>query len=117
MIAQAGGAKANVHIHRWYDVTVNDPALTDWSLPTLARVAGEANVQVVDKQCGAEDFSFYQKQVPGFFFYVGCTHIERDVAKAPSNHSPRFEVDERCLPLGVKSLATVAVDWLAAQRR
>ncbi|HET9652571.1 MAG TPA: amidohydrolase [Usitatibacter sp.] len=117
MIAEAGGAKARVHIHRWYDVTVNHPQLTEWSVPTLQRVNGEANVKVVDKVCGAEDFSFYQKAVPGFFFFVGCTPPERDARTAAPNHSPRFYADENCLKLGVKSLATLALDWLAANRR
>jgi amidohydrolase len=114
MIAASGGAKATVHIHRWYDVTVNDAALTAWAVPSLARVAGEGNVGVVDKICGAEDFSFYQKQVPGFFYFMGCTPAERDAGTAAPNHSPRFYVDEACLPLGVRTLATLALDWLAA---
>ena len=114
MIAEAGGAKARVHIHRWYDVTVNHPALTEWSVPSLARVAGAQNVKVVDKVCGAEDFSFYQKAVPGFFFFVGCTPADKDAKTAAPNHSPRFYADEKCLKLGVKSLATLALDWLAA---
>jgi amidohydrolase len=115
MIAEAGGAKANVHIHRWYDVTVNDPKLTEWSIPTLARIAGGDNVNVVDKVCGAEDFSFYQKEVPGFFYFMGCTPPERDARTAAPNHSPRFYVDENCLKLGVKTLCALALDWLAAQ--
>jgi amidohydrolase len=114
MIAAAGGAKATVHIHRWYDVTVNHPALTTWAAPTLARIAGEANVGVIDKVCGAEDFSFYQKQVPGFFYFMGCTPPERDAGTAAPNHSPRFYVDESCLPLGVRSLSALALDWLSA---
>jgi amidohydrolase len=115
LIAEAGGAKANVHIHRWYDVTVNHPGLTEWSIPTLARIAGEENVSVIDKVCGSEDFSFYQKEVPGFFYFMGCTPPERDAGTAAPNHSPRFYVDEKCLKLGVKTLAALALDWLAAQ--
>ncbi len=114
MIAAAGGASASVHIHRWYDVTVNDPALTERSVPTLARIAGDDNVGVVDKVCGAEDFSFYQKEVPGFFYFMGCTPRERDAATAAPNHSPRFYVDESCLTLGVRTLSALALDWLAA---
>lgn len=114
MIAQAGGATAKVHIHRWYDVTVNHPGLTEWSVPTLARIAGDANVGVVDKVCGAEDFSFYQKEVPGFFYFMGCTPPERDPRTAAPNHSPRFYVDEACLKLGVKTLSALALDWLSA---
>jgi len=114
MIAQAGGANARVHIHRWYDVTVNHPELTAWSVPTLARIAGDTRVKVVDKVCGAEDFSFYQKAVPGFFYFMGCTPPENDARTAAPNHSPRFYVDEDCLKLGVKTLSALALDWLSA---
>jgi len=117
MIAASGGANATVHIHRWYDVTVNHPALTEWAAPTLSRIAGEANVGVIDKICGAEDFSFYQKEVPGFFYFMGCTPPDRDAGTAAPNHSPRFYVDEDCLPLGVRTLCALALDWLSAQPR
>jgi amidohydrolase len=113
MIAAAGGAKARVQINRGYDVTVNDPALTAWSIPTLERIAGEGNVGVVDKVCGAEDFSFYQKAVPGIFLRLGCTPPDRDILESAPNHSPRFFVDEKCLTLGVKALAALALDWLS----
>ena len=117
MIAAAGGAKARVDIKRGYDVVVNDPALTEWSLATLRRAAGEANVRIVDKVCGAEDFSFYQKVVPGFFFRVGCTPPERDLRKVAPGHSPRLFVDEACMPIGVRALSSLALDWLAANCR
>jgi amidohydrolase len=114
MIAAAGGAKASVQIKRGYDVVVNDPVLTAMAVPTMARIAGEANVGVVDKVCGAEDFSFYQKVVPGFFFRVGCTPPDRELRAAAPNHSPRLYVDEGCLKLGVKALSALALDWLRA---
>ncbi len=117
LIAETGGAKAHVHIHKGYDVTVNHPGLTEWSVPTLRRIAGEANVGVVDKVCGAEDFSCYQKVVPGFFYFMGCTPPDRDHRTAAPNHSPRFYVDENCLKLGVKTLSALALDWLAANPR
>jgi amidohydrolase len=114
MIAESGGAKARVQIKRGYDVVVNDPALTARAVPSLARIAGEGNVGVVDKVCGAEDFSFYQKVVPGFFLRVGCTPPERDLRTAAPNHSPRLFVDEGCLELGVKALSVLALDWLVS---
>jgi amidohydrolase len=116
MIAAAGGARATVQIRRGYDVTVNDPGLTAWAVPTLERVAGAANVGVVDKVCGAEDFSFYQKAVPGLFLRLGCTPPDVAIRDSAPNHSPRFFVDERCLALGVRVLATLALDWLGKDR-
>jgi amidohydrolase len=114
LIAESGGAKAHVHIARGYPVTSNDEELTHWAVPVLKRVAGEGAVGVCPKTCGAEDFSYYQREVPGFFFFIGCTPKEKSCKDADSNHSPRFYVDESGLKLGVRSLATLAVDWLAA---
>ena len=115
MIAAAGGAKAQVMIKRGYDVTVNDPALTRWAVPTLSRLAGEDNVGIVDKVCGAEDFSFYQKAVPGLFYRVGCTPPGKPIAESAPNHSPRFFVDEACLKIGMRTLSALALDWLSSR--
>ena len=98
-------------------VTVNHPGLTEWSVPVLGRIAGEANVAVVSKICGSEDFSCFQKEVPGFFYFMGCTPPDRDARTAAPNHSPRFYVDENCLKLGVKTLSVLALDWLAANAK
>ena len=95
-------------------MTSNDEALTEWAVPVLKRVAGEGCVGIVPKTCGAEDFSYYQKQVPGFFYFIGCTPKERNCKEVDANHSPRFYVDEAGLKVGVRSLATLATDWLAA---
>ena len=114
MIASAGGAKARVQIKRGYDVVVNDPALTAFAVPVMERVAGAGNVGVVDKVCGAEDFAFFQKVVPGVFIRVGCRPKGMALKDAAPNHSPRFFVDEGCLRLGVKTLSALALDWLAA---
>ncbi len=114
LIAESGGAKAHVHIDRGYPVTVNDPALTEWSVPVMKRAIGALNVGQCPKTCGAEDFSYFQQQIPGFFFNIGCTPPDKDCKYAPSNHSPRFYVDESGLKTGVKALATLALDWLDA---
>src|SRR3954471_8972384 len=114
LIAESGGANAKVHIHRWYDVTVNHPQLTEWAVPSLTRTGGEGNVHVIDKICGAEDFSFFQKEVPGFFYFLGCTPKDKDAATAAPNHSPRFFVDEACLKVGMRTMAGLALDWLEA---
>ena len=114
MIAAAGGAKARVEIKRGYDVTVNHPGLTQWAIPTIARIAGEENVGVIDKVCGAEDFSFFQKQVPGLFWRLGCTPPKTAIRDSAPGHSPRFYLDEECLKLGVKVQCALALDWLTA---
>ena len=117
LIAESGGAKAHVHIAKGYPVTVNDEALTNWAVPVLKRIATEATVGVCPKTCGAEDFAYYQQEVPGVFFFIGCTPKDQDCKYAPSNHSPRFYVDESGLKVGVKSLAALALDWLSSHAK
>ena len=66
-IAEASGASAEVDYDFLYPVTVNDPALTARSVPVLQQVAGADNVIQPPLVTAAEDFSFYQREVPGFW--------------------------------------------------
>jgi len=61
---------------------------------------------------GAEDFSYYAMEVPGFFFFVGATPVGQDAVNAPSNHSPEFFLDESALKVGTRSLLQVALDYM-----
>jgi len=115
-IAQSAGASALVVIDTVAPVTYNDPALTDWLLPTLRAVAGANHVALGPPITAAEDFSQYQRRVPGVFFFLGITPPGTDPSKAAPNHSPRFYVDEAALPVGVRALAHVAVDYLSRSR-
>lgn len=112
-IAASGGATAKVEITPGYPITYNDPALTEQMLPTLRRVAGASKVKLANASLGAEDFSFFQKEVPGLFFWLGTRPVNQTAEEAASNHSPLFFVDESGLALGVKALANVAVDYLS----
>jgi amidohydrolase len=112
LIAQSAGAAANVIIRKGYPVTHNHERLTEFMTPTLKRVAGADNVLQGQKTTGAEDFSFFQKQVPGMFFFLGITPKGSDMSKVASNHSPLFFIDESALLLGVKALTHVAAEYL-----
>ena len=114
-IASSAGATATVTITTGYPITYNDPALTERSAPTLRRVAGAPNVKLVNPVLGAEDFSFFQQNVPGLFFWLGTRPKNQTAEEAPSNHSPLFFVDESGLALGVRTLAHAAVDYLSAK--
>jgi amidohydrolase len=114
--AEAAGASAEVTIDIGNPVTYNDPALTERMLPTLRRVAGADNVVLAQPTTTAEDFSRYQKVVPGMFVFLGVADPKADPATIAANHSPRFMVDESALPLGVRALVGLATDYLAAGR-
>lgn len=109
-VAEAAGTTAEVTITKGYPVTSNEPALTARMLPTLERVA-PGKVTQSGLITGAEDFTFFQRQAPGLFFFLGITPAAQ-VGKAAQNHSPLFVVDEKALPTGVRALSHLAVDFM-----
>ncbi len=111
-IAESAGATAEVKITKETPVTFNDPALTQKMAPSLQRTAGASNTIVINAITGAEDFAFYQKQVPGLFFFVGAMPPDQDPNTVPSHHTPDFMVDERAFVTGVKAMLNLTVDYL-----
>ena len=111
-VAQAHGATAVVEVPdtKGNPVTANDPALTARVVPSLRKAVGDANVVEMGLIMGAEDFSFYAREVPGFFFFVGATPRGKDAIKAPSNHSPEFFLDEEALKVGTRAMLQLVLD-------
>jgi len=118
-VAAAHGAKveASVPDNDGNPVTVNNPELTARMLPSLQAVVGADNVITPSLQMGAEDFSFYAREVPSMFFFVGSTAKGIDPVAAPSNHSPEFMLDEGSLDVGLRALLQVTLDYLHAPSR
>jgi amidohydrolase len=118
MIAAASGGSARVDIAATAGlVTYNDPALVERMAPTLKRVVGESRALVGELTTTSEDFSFYQKQVPGMFFFLGITPKGADPSTVYPNHSPRFFADEAALLPGVRAMANVALDFLMGPKK
>lgn len=111
-IAESQGARAEIKWEFGYPVTINDAALTERAVRVLKDAVGEEHVNVSDLITGAEDFSFFQQQIPGFYFFLGATPVGQDATTAPSNHSPMFFVDESTLPVGLRALSRLVADSL-----
>ena len=113
-IAQSAGATATVTVERGYDPTINDAQLVAQMAPTLRRVAGtKVNVDMTPVT-PSEDFSAFAEKAPGMFFFLGIVPDGQDPTTAAPNHSPYFFADEKALPVGVRAMASLAVDFLAA---
>jgi metal-dependent amidase/aminoacylase/carboxypeptidase family protein len=81
-------------------------------VPTLERIAGPGMATEVPPITGSEDFSYYQQEVPGLFFFLGVIPDSIPLGEAASNHSPHFIADEAALPVGVRALANLALDFM-----
>lgn len=109
-LAKAYGGSATIEFQSNTAITYNDPALTEKMLPTLQNVAGESNVELVKATTGGEDFSYFQEEVPGLYFFLGG--MTPGNTKAYPHHTPDFVIDDDGLLLGVKVMSQLAIDYL-----
>ena len=112
--AKMAGATVEVFLPygQSYPVTSNDEDLTKRVLPSLRKIVGEEMVYRSERTTGAEDFSFFSQEVPGFYFFLGVNKPDADPLTTPGNHSPFFYVDDGALPIGVKALSHLAIEYL-----
>lgn len=113
-VAEANGTTARLVFQPEGNApTVNDPGLARAMRPSLERALGPGAVIEAKPQMPAEDFSVYAQRVPGLFLMLGARNDARGIAAV--NHTDTFDIDEAALPLGVRTLATLAWDYVAAR--
>eukprot|EP00252_Welwitschia_mirabilis_P022447 TRINITY_DN6070_c0_g2_i1.p1 TRINITY_DN6070_c0_g2~~TRINITY_DN6070_c0_g2_i1.p1 ORF type:complete len:183 (+),score=48.73 TRINITY_DN6070_c0_g2_i1:566-1114(+) len=71
---------------------------------------GLNNVKVGQQVLAGEDFSFYQRVIPGVILGIGIRNEKIDAVHSP--HSPYFFVDEDVLPIGAGLNAALAETYL-----
>ncbi len=111
-IASAAGATAIVTVDPAGLVLANDTTLTNRMIPVLQRSAGQGGFSLINPIMGSEDFPEFTRDIPGVFFFLGVTPMDRDLATVSANHSPYFFADEGALETGVRAMANLAVEYL-----
>jgi amidohydrolase len=91
-------------------VTYNDPKLVQQTLPTIERVVGATKLVPLKPFMPAEDFSHFQKVVPGFYYFLGVGNKPKGITAGW--HTPDFDVDEESLVVGVRVMSNVLLDYL-----
>ena len=113
-ITAAGGGSYELDYQRGSPTTINDPGLAAEMLPTLARVVGAGNVITLDPVMGGEDFSIFANDVPGFFFRLGQV---KPGTVSGNHHTPTFLADDSAVPVGMRAMSTLLLDYLSAPSR
>jgi amidohydrolase len=112
-ITEMNGATYEFEYKPKFPSVYNNPELTATMAPTLAKLLGKDKVLEWKPQLIAEDFSFFARKTPGFYFFLGVKSPAQPVA-APL-HSPYFNPDERSIPLGIRILSHLLLDALEEQ--
>ena len=113
-IAAANGATADltIPVGSGNPVLVNDPALAAKVKASIAKAIGAEHTIDARVWMASEDFAWFAREVPSVYFFVGSTPVGQDAAHAPSNHSPKFFLDESALNVGTHAMLQVALDYL-----
>ncbi|MBU0478905.1 amidohydrolase [bacterium] len=106
-IAKSFGVKYTLCFEKGYPVTVNNASLVN----LMVSSAKKLDVRVIRPNLSmvSEDFSFYQKEIPGVYFWLGVKKDKNPVAL----HNGNFNFDEDILPVGTSLLAECALGYLS----
>ncbi|HEX2202384.1 MAG TPA: amidohydrolase [Longimicrobium sp.] len=113
-VTRAGGGSYELQYDRITPVTVNHRDLAARMRPTMERLMGRENVVDVPQTAGAEDFAFFSNTVPGFFYRLGTV---KPGTKSGDHHTPTFMADDASIPIGMRVMTTLLLDYLSANAR
>lgn len=109
-VTAAYGATSELTIDGSNPVTYNEPSLVEETLPTIKRIVGAEHTLALKPFMPAEDFSYFQRVVPGFYFFLGVGNRAQGITAGW--HTADFDVDEESLVVGVKVMSNVLLDYL-----
>jgi amidohydrolase len=109
-VTSAYGASYEMQYEEGAAVTFNEPSLVEETLPVMRRVLGANNLITRKPQMGAEDFSYFQKVIPGFFYFLGVGNKAKGITAMI--HTPEFDVDEESLVTGTRLMSNMLLDYL-----
>ncbi|MCF6515611.1 amidohydrolase [Lactobacillus sp. S2-2] len=106
-IEKAFSVKTDLNYQNNYPVLYNNPEFTKYAVEEIKKAG--LPIEECDKQDPSEDFAYYAEKIPSTFLYVGC---DVNDGKSHPHHSSEFQMDENCLIVVAKSIATVTLNYL-----
>lgn len=93
-----------------YPPTVNDREMTAFVRECANAVPSVRHVVEGEVSMGGEDMAYVLQKVPGCYFMVGSSNAARGIDSP--HHSPTFDVDEQCIPIGAEVFCEIARRYL-----
>ncbi len=117
-VAAAHECDVDIDRQEGYPVTVNDPAFVAFAVECAERVVGEGHYfELPSPIMGAEDFSYFLREVPGAMVFLGvCPDDIANSLEAPSCHSNLMRLNETGMREGIALHVAIATAWLDSDR-
>jgi amidohydrolase len=110
---KAAHATYELNFETGHPMTVNNAELTARLVPTLERLVGKDRVRLAEPITAAEDFSYFSQLVPGFYFRLGVVPEGR---VSGGHHTPTFYAADESVPIAMRLMTSLVVDFLSAER-
>ncbi|MCG8352577.1 MAG: M20 family metallopeptidase [Chloroflexales bacterium] len=111
-VARALGGDYRMEVLRGYPAGWNDARVAGWMEQTTADLLGSAAVDKQRSGMGGEDFAYMCQKAPGAMIMLGAA-IDDGIVRG--HHTPIFDIDERCMPMGAAILAETALRFLRGE--
>ncbi|MDX1660678.1 MAG: amidohydrolase [Gemmatimonadota bacterium] len=108
-VTSAAGADYALEYHPYAPPTVNDADLAAFARDVLVDALGPDAVVNVDPVMGAEDFAWFAREVPGFYFRLGTT---APGIGSGALHTPDFRADDGAIPVGIRAMSSLVIATL-----
>jgi amidohydrolase len=108
-LAKAMGGDYELQLVRGYPAGINDPQVAQWMDDAASQFLGVDNIDRYTNGMGGEDFAYMQAKAPGAMIMLGAAVGD----KMRPHHTPVFDIDERCMPIGAAILAETVRKYLA----
>jgi amidohydrolase len=108
-IASAAGGQYELEYERINPFMNNDPALSAWSRKSLEKSIGAENVIDSDPRMIAEDFAWFAREIPGFYFRLG---VHKPGTETGGLHTPTLRADDAALPTGIRAMTGLVIDYM-----
>ena len=92
----------------------NNPDLTAYCIDQSEKFLDKNFVKELDVRMASEDFSYFSQECPACFFRLGVANLEKKITSLV--HTPYFNVDEKCLEIGVGLMSYLTIVNLLNQK-
>ncbi|NDV63107.1 amidohydrolase [Puniceicoccales bacterium CK1056] len=108
-VARAHGAEVRIRCELGYPVLVNDAKAEDTFRRVLAELGQADRMVEVQPNMGGEDFAYFARQVPGFFYFLPACPVDQD--SVHGCHHPSFDFNDDLLADGIRLHVETALQF------
>lgn len=111
-IAESLGGSYSFELEKGEPALRNDPAVNALLAQSAADLYEDITIVREPFGMGGEDFGYMTEKIPGAMFFLGCSMAD---GKDRDLHTDIFDIDERCLEMGVSIMTETAVRLLSSR--